>query len=61
MTAVKVSIHYRLIWVAIALSILFWVGDSILEGMFIEKTGYITELWPHEFKQHVSYTHLRAH
>jgi len=51
MTALKVGIHYRLIWVAIALSILFWVGDSVLDGIFFEKTGYFTELWPHEAKE----------
>ena len=51
MTAVKVTSHYRLIWVAIALSILFWVGDSVLDGIYFEKTGYFSELWPHEAKE----------
>ncbi|MEN8761229.1 MAG: EAL domain-containing protein [Thiogranum sp.] len=43
--------QYRLVWVAIALSMLFWVGDSVLDGMFFENTGYFSELWPHEPKE----------
>jgi hypothetical protein len=43
--------RYRLVWVAIALSILFWVGDSVLDGIFFEKSGYLSEFWPHESKE----------
>jgi diguanylate cyclase (GGDEF)-like protein/PAS domain S-box-containing protein len=43
--------QYRLVWVAIALSMLFWVGDSVLDGIFFENTGYFSELWPHEPKE----------
>ena len=43
--------HYRLVWVAIALSILFWLGDSLLDGIFFENTGYFSELWPDEPKE----------
>jgi len=51
MTALKVSMRYRLVWVAIALSILFWLGDSLLDGIFFENTGYFSELWPNEPKE----------
>jgi diguanylate cyclase (GGDEF)-like protein/PAS domain S-box-containing protein len=43
--------QYRLVWVAIALSMLFWLGDSVLDGVFFENTGYFSELWPDEPKE----------
>jgi len=51
MSALQVPMQYRLVWVAIALSMLFWVGDSVLDGIFFENTGYFSELWPHEPKE----------
>ncbi|MGI9320689.1 MAG: putative bifunctional diguanylate cyclase/phosphodiesterase [Thiogranum sp.] len=51
MTALKVRRQYRLVLIAIVMSMLFWLSDSILDGIYFEKTGYFSELWPHEAKE----------
>jgi len=51
MTALKVRRQYRLVLIALVMSMVFWLGDSILDGIFFEKTGYLSELWPHEAKE----------
>ena len=51
MTALTVRRQYRLVLIAIVMSMLFWLADSILDGIFFEKTGYLSELWPHEAKE----------
>jgi diguanylate cyclase (GGDEF)-like protein/PAS domain S-box-containing protein len=51
MSDLKFWVRYKLVWVAIALSILFWVGDSVLDGLFFEKSGTFSELWPDDHKE----------
>ena len=51
MSGLKVYTQYRLVWVAIALSVLFWIGDSVLDGFFFANTSYFSELWPEEPKE----------
>ena len=51
MTALKVRRQYRLVLIAIVMSMVFWLSDSILDGIYFEKTGYLSELWPHEAKE----------
>ena len=47
----RVGKQYRLIWIAVALAMMFWFGDSIIDGLFFEKTGFFNELWPDEYKE----------
>ena len=35
-----------LVWFTVLLALLFWVGDSVLDGIFFENTGYYSELVP---------------
>jgi diguanylate cyclase (GGDEF)-like protein/PAS domain S-box-containing protein len=51
MTTLKLWKHYRLVWISIALAILFWLGDSIIDGLLFEKRGYFEELWPDDRKE----------
>ena len=40
-----------LVWSAVLAALLFWVGDSLLDGIFFEGTGYYAELIPDEPKE----------
>jgi len=40
-----------LVWFAVLLALLFWVGDSVLDGIFFENTGYFSELVPDDPKE----------
>jgi diguanylate cyclase (GGDEF)-like protein/PAS domain S-box-containing protein len=45
--------RYRssLVWFAVLAALLFWLGDSLLDGIFFEGTGYYAELIPDEPKE----------
>ena len=51
MSHLRLLLKYRLVWVAFVVSILFWIGDSVLDGFVFEKTGYWGELWPDDRKE----------
>ena len=34
-----------------ALAVLFWLGDSVMDSLFFEKGGYFDELWPDDGKE----------
>ena len=40
-----------LVWFAALAALLFWLGDSLLDGIFFEGTGYYAELIPEEPKE----------
>jgi diguanylate cyclase (GGDEF)-like protein/PAS domain S-box-containing protein len=40
-----------LVWSAVLAALLFWLGDSLLDGIFFEGTGYYAELIPDEPKE----------
>jgi diguanylate cyclase (GGDEF)-like protein/PAS domain S-box-containing protein len=40
-----------LVWFTVLLALLFWVGDSVLDGIFFENTGYYSELVPDDPKE----------
>jgi diguanylate cyclase (GGDEF)-like protein/PAS domain S-box-containing protein len=39
------------VWLALVGAVLFWIGDSILDGLFFEGSGYFAELIPEEPKE----------
>ena len=43
--------QYRLLWFAVVTAFLFWVADSVLDGLYFEKSGYFSELWPDDPKE----------
>ncbi len=51
MSALKFAKQYRVLLAASGLAALFWVGDSALDGVFFENTGYFNELWPNDPKE----------
>jgi diguanylate cyclase (GGDEF)-like protein/PAS domain S-box-containing protein len=51
MSALKFAKQYRVLLAASGLAALFWVGDSALDGVFFENTGYFSELWPNDPKE----------
>ncbi len=40
-----------LVWFSAIMALLFWVGDSVLDGIFFEGTGYFAELIPDDPKE----------
>ena len=51
MSALKFAKQYRVLLAASGLAALFWVGDSALDGVYFENTGYFSELWPDDPKE----------
>jgi diguanylate cyclase (GGDEF)-like protein/PAS domain S-box-containing protein len=41
----------HLFWASVGLAALFWLGDSLLDGLFFEGTGYFDELMPDDPKE----------
>ncbi len=40
-----------LVWFAVLMAVLFWLGDSLLDGIFFEGNGYYAELIPDDPKE----------